>query len=69
MKKVITFVLSLTVFTAMAQDKKTTSVKVKNPKTITTASGLEYTITEKGNGKTATEMFYANYATPVDDTG
>ena len=53
MKKVITFVLSLTVFTAMAQDKKTTSVKVKNPKTITTASGLEYTITEKGNGKTA----------------
>lgn len=37
---------------SIAQEK-VKSVKVKNPKTVKTASGLEYTIKEKGNGKKA----------------
>lgn len=32
------------------KDKKAKSVKVKKPQTVKTASGLEYTITEKGDG-------------------
>ncbi len=66
MKKVIIALLAFATLQASAQDKskekpkeKTKeeapiqSVKVQNPKTITTASGLIYTITEKGNGKKA----------------
>lgn len=36
---------------SIAAQEKVTSKKVKKPKTITTASGLQYTITEKGDGK------------------
>ncbi len=63
MKKVITLLLALSVFQINAQEKPKTndkkqekkiqSTKVKTPKTLKTASGLEYTITEKGNGKRA----------------
>ncbi len=35
----------------VSAQEKIKSVKVKKPKTMKTASGLEYTITEKGNGK------------------
>jgi peptidylprolyl isomerase len=61
MKKIITIFFATTLLYANAQEKpkdkakegtKIQSVKVKTPKTIKTASGLEYTITEKGNGKT-----------------
>jgi peptidylprolyl isomerase len=61
MKKVITIFFAVTALCVAAQEKpkdktkeapKIQSVKVKNPKTIKTASGLEYTITEKGNGRT-----------------
>lgn len=52
MKKIVTVLLVLATFSAQAQDK-TKTTKVKNPKTVKTASGLEYTITEKGNGKKA----------------
>jgi peptidylprolyl isomerase len=48
MKRILTFLLSVAVLTAAAQGKK-----VKKPKTVKTASGLEYTITVKGNGKKA----------------
>ena len=50
MKKVITLILAFTTVLVVAQDK-VKSEKVKHPKTVKTASGLEYTITEKGNGK------------------
>jgi FKBP-type peptidyl-prolyl cis-trans isomerase len=50
MKKLITLILAVTALNLSAQDKAK-SQKVKNPKTVKTASGLEYTITEKGNGK------------------
>jgi peptidylprolyl isomerase len=52
MKKIITVVLSILVISVNAQEKTKTQ-KVKNPKTVKTASGLEYTIKEKGNGKKA----------------
>ncbi len=58
MKKVLILFLALTALNVNAQDKSKTkeeakakSVKVKKPKTVKTASGLEYTITEKGDGK------------------
>ncbi|MBN8697396.1 MAG: FKBP-type peptidyl-prolyl cis-trans isomerase [Bacteroidetes bacterium] len=61
MKKVSILFLALFSITVVAQEKvkkeiakdeKTVkTVKVKKPKTMKTASGLEYTITEKGNGK------------------
>lgn len=50
MKKVLTLILTFTVLAVSAQEKAK-SQKVKKPKTVKTASGLEYTITEKGNGK------------------
>lgn len=50
MKKLITLILTISVIAVNAQEK-VKSQKVKNPKTVKTASGLEYTITEKGNGK------------------
>jgi peptidylprolyl isomerase len=52
MKAFTTMILALATITVNAQVKPKTE-KVKNPKTIKTASGLEYTITEKGNGKQA----------------
>ena len=50
MKKILTIALTLSIATIVAQEKAT-SIKVKKPKTVKTASGLEYTITSKGNGK------------------
>ncbi len=50
MKKTLTIILALFTVAAMAQTK-VGSKKVKKPKTVKTASGLEYTITSKGNGK------------------
>ncbi|MGZ4055751.1 MAG: FKBP-type peptidyl-prolyl cis-trans isomerase, partial [Bacteroidia bacterium] len=65
MKKVLTIVLAVATIALHAQDKskgkdknkdkskdteKAKSQKVKNPITVKTASGLEYTITEKGSG-------------------
>jgi peptidylprolyl isomerase len=61
MKKVITIFFAVATLYVNAQEKpkdktkegsKIQSIKVEFPKTIKTASGLEYTITEKGNGKT-----------------
>jgi len=52
MKKIISIALSILVISVNAQEKVKTQ-KVKNPKTVKTASGLEYTIKEKGNGKKA----------------
>jgi peptidylprolyl isomerase len=52
MKKILTLILSVAVLSVNAQQKPK-SQKVKKPKTVKTASGLEYTITEKGNGKKA----------------
>lgn len=52
MKKIVSFLFVVAALSVNAQDK-VKSVKVKNPKTVKTASGLEYTITEKGNGKKA----------------
>lgn len=61
MKKIAIILLALVSISLNAQDKKkdekkdekskVKSVKVKNPKMVKTASGLEYTIIEKGNGK------------------
>ena len=63
MKKIITILFVSLVLQGYSQDKAKTkgkktkepskieSKKVKDPKTIKTPSGLEYTITEKGNGK------------------
>ncbi|MEI6487582.1 MAG: FKBP-type peptidyl-prolyl cis-trans isomerase [Bacteroidota bacterium] len=50
MKRILTLVLAITSVAAFAQ-QNVKSEKVKNPKTMKTASGLEYTITTKGNGK------------------
>jgi peptidylprolyl isomerase len=50
MKKSLTLIFALLTLCVSAQEK-IKSVKVKKPKTVKTASGLEYTITEKGNGK------------------
>ncbi|MES2284188.1 MAG: FKBP-type peptidyl-prolyl cis-trans isomerase [Bacteroidota bacterium] len=50
MKKVAIIILALSVVTANAQEKGK-SQKITNPKTMKTASGLEYTIKEKGKGK------------------
>ncbi len=44
-------IIALMSLSFMVAQEKSTSKKVKKPKTITTASGLQYTITEKGNGK------------------
>ncbi|HEX8515588.1 MAG TPA: FKBP-type peptidyl-prolyl cis-trans isomerase [Bacteroidia bacterium] len=52
MKRTLTVLLVMLTLGAAAQDKAK-SVKVKKPKTVKTASGLEYTITEKGSGKKA----------------
>lgn len=61
MKKTVIVFLALAASYAHAQEKPKTktnesskikSVKVENPKTIKTASGLEITVKEKGNGKT-----------------
>lgn len=63
MKKIIIILFATLAIQAYSQDKtkakdktntdgpKIESKKVKNPKTVKTTSGLEYTITEKGNGK------------------
>ena len=57
MKKIVTILLAFSTIAISAQEKTKTaqekpkSVKVKKPKTVKTASGLEYTITEKGSGK------------------
>lgn len=61
MKKIAIVALALISTVVVAQDKKkgdkdqpkVKTVKVKDPKMVKTASGLEYTITEKGNGKKA----------------
>lgn len=50
MKKLATILLAVLALNVSAQEK-VKSVKVKKPKTMKTASGLEYTITSKGNGK------------------
>ena len=51
MKKVLTIVLTIATIALHAQAKdKAKSQKVKKPITMKTASGLEYTITEKGAG-------------------
>ena len=50
MKKIATIFLALATIAVSAQEK-TKSVIVKKPKTVKTASGLEYTITSKGSGK------------------
>ncbi|MCW3101998.1 MAG: Peptidylprolyl isomerase [Bacteroidetes bacterium] len=52
MKRIVTALLVILAFGANAQEK-IKSVPVKKPKTVKTASGLEYTITSKGNGKKA----------------
>lgn len=54
MKKISIFCLSLfSVANLSIAQTDITSVKVKNPKSVKTASGLEYTITSKGNGRLA----------------
>ncbi|MGQ0829096.1 MAG: FKBP-type peptidyl-prolyl cis-trans isomerase [Bacteroidota bacterium] len=50
MKRTLIIILSILTLNVSAQEKAK-SEKVKKPKTMKTASGLEYTITEKGNGK------------------
>lgn len=50
MKKIVTIILTIATIAVSAQEKPK-SQKVKKPKTVKTASGLEYTITEKGSGK------------------
>src|SRR3954462_15600531 len=50
MRTITTMILAFAAITVNAQVKPKTE-KVKDPKTVKTASGLEYTITEKGNGK------------------
>lgn len=52
MKKVFSFLFVVLAIGMNAQEK-VKSVKVKKPTTVKTASGLEYTIKEKGNGKKA----------------
>ena len=52
MKRIVTLLFAVAALSVTAQEKVKTT-KVKNPKTVKTASGLEYTITEKGNGKKA----------------
>jgi len=50
MKKVAIIILAF-MATNMNAQEKAKSQKINNPKTFKTASGLEYTITEKGSGK------------------
>jgi peptidylprolyl isomerase len=50
MKRTLSIAFVMLAFIAGAQEKAK-SIKVKKPKTVKTASGLEYTITEKGSGK------------------
>ena len=50
MKKTAFIILALATAVVNAQEKAT-SKKITNPQTMKTASGLEYTIKEKGNGK------------------
>jgi len=50
MKKYFLFASLVLMISASAQEK-VKSKKVKRPKTVTTTSGLQYTITLKGNGK------------------
>jgi peptidylprolyl isomerase len=50
MKKSFIFILSIASMTVFAQDKSKNK-NAKTPETIKTASGLEYTITHKGDGK------------------
>jgi peptidylprolyl isomerase len=50
MKKVVIIILAALTVNASAQEKVKSEI-VKHPKTVKTASGLEYTITSKGNGK------------------
>jgi peptidylprolyl isomerase len=50
MKKLVFVLLALATGILNAQQKPT-SQKITNPQTVKTASGLEYTIKEKGNGK------------------
>lgn len=52
MKYLTLSTILLMTFSLSAQ-QKAKSTPVKNPKTVKTASGLEYTITSKGNGKKA----------------
>ena len=60
MKKIVVALFALLALQTSAQEKtksgtkepaKIESKKVKSPKTVKTKSGLEYTITEKGNGR------------------
>ena len=51
MKKIATILLAFATLAVSAQEKVKPSVIVKKPKTVKTASGLEYTITSKGSGK------------------
>jgi peptidylprolyl isomerase len=53
MKNTVIIFLSLFTLGSFAQEKVKAPEKVKKPKTVKTASGLEYTITTKGNGKKA----------------
>ncbi len=50
MKRIIAIVLAMATIAVNAQEKAKGQV-VKKPKTVKTASGLEYTVTTKGNGK------------------
>jgi peptidylprolyl isomerase len=52
MKKIM-IILLVAITAGLTAQEKSKSIKVKKPKTVKTASGLEYTITEKGNGKKA----------------
>jgi peptidylprolyl isomerase len=51
MKKFLILIIAFAPIVANAQKKKEKSKSTKQPITMKTASGLEYTITEKGNGK------------------
>jgi len=51
MKKILILILAFAPVALNAQKKKEKSKNSKQPITMKTASGLEYTITEKGNGK------------------
>ena len=53
MKKLATIMFAVLALNISAQEKEQ-SKKIKKPITMKTASGLEYTITKKGNGKKPT---------------